>query len=89
VGFSKSVFLPAGDPQITLQNSVARIYIDGKLAAENASFPFSPEDVRARAGRIGAGLSGTGFIGVLDDFAVFRTGFANIADVWANPDKSQ
>jgi hypothetical protein len=75
--------LPAGRfarLTVTLQDSVARIYIDGRLAAENTRFPFSPEDVWARAGRIGAGLSGPGFIGALDDFAVYRTGFSSIAD---------
>jgi len=63
---------------VTLQDSVARIFIDGRLAAENTSFPFSPEDVRARTGRIGAGLAGPGFIGALDDLAVYRTGSADV-----------
>ena len=49
-----------------------------RLAAENTSFPFSPEDVRARTGRIGAGLAGPGLIGALDDFAVYRTGLADV-----------
>jgi hypothetical protein len=74
---------------VTLQDSVARIYIDGRLAGENIRFPFSPEDVRARAGRIGAGLSGPGFFGALDDFAVYRTGIASISDagpMGASPD---
>jgi len=52
------------DWRVRLHDPVARIYLDGRLAAENTRFPFSPEDVRARAGRIGAGLSGPGFIGL-------------------------
>jgi carbonic anhydrase/acetyltransferase-like protein (isoleucine patch superfamily) len=66
---------------ITLKDSIARIYIDGKAAGENRQFPLVPEDVRARAGRIGAGLAGIGFLGELDDFAVFRTGFESVADI--------
>ena len=66
---------------LTLQESVARIYIDGRLAAEDTHFPFSAEDIRARAGRIGAGLSCLGFLGAIDDFAVYRTGFNCEEDV--------
>ena len=58
---------------VTLGNSCARISIDGQLAAENLSFPLTPEEVRARAGRIGAGITGAGFIGTLADFAIYRT----------------
>jgi hypothetical protein len=76
-----TVPIPAGrftGLTVTLQDSVARIFIDGRLAAENTSFPFSPEDVRARTGRIGAGLAGPGFIGALDDLAVYRSGSADV-----------
>jgi hypothetical protein len=66
---------------VTLKDSTARIFIDGTLTGENSQFGLVPEDVRARAGRIGAGLTGTGFSGHLDDVAVFRTGFESIADV--------
>jgi hypothetical protein len=66
---------------VTLKDSTARIFIDGTLTGENRQFGLVPEDVRARAGRIGAGLTGTGFSGHLDDVAVFRTGFESIADV--------
>ncbi len=66
---------------ITLKDRVARLYLDGKVAGENKQFALTPEDVRARAGRIGAGVAGLGFAGKLDDFAVFRTGFATITDI--------
>jgi len=66
---------------VTLKDSVARIYLEGKPAGENRQFTMLPEDVRARAGRIGSGVAGIGFVGQLDDFAVFRTGFSSIADV--------
>ena len=66
---------------VTLKDSVARIHIDGKVAGENRQFTLVPEDIRARAGRIGAGVAGIGFSGQIDDFAVFRTGFSSIVDV--------
>jgi hypothetical protein len=66
---------------ITLKDRIARIFLDGKVAGENKRFTLVPEDVRARAGRIGAGVAGLGFTGKLDDFAVFRTGFATIAAI--------
>jgi hypothetical protein len=66
---------------VTLKDSIAHIYIDGKAAGENRQFALVPEDVRARAGRVGAGLAGVGFLGEIDDFAVFRTGFESVADI--------
>ena len=66
---------------VTLKDSVARLYLDGKLAAENKQFALTPEDVRARAGRIGAGVAGPGFTGRLDDFAVYRTAFSTVGEI--------
>ena len=66
---------------VTLKDGTARLYLDGQLAVENKAFALTPEDVRARAGRIGAGVAGPGFTGKLDDFAVYRTGFAAISDI--------
>ena len=66
---------------VSLKDSIARVYLDGKLVGENPHFALVPEDVRARSGRIGAGVAGIGFAGRIDDFAVFRTGFAALSDV--------
>jgi hypothetical protein len=73
---------------VSIKDKVGRIYIDGVAVGENANFVLSPEDVRATSGRIGAGVSGTGFSGRIDDFTIFRHGFASVADLpvlWLEP----
>ncbi len=70
---------------VILKDATARLYLDGKLVAENKQFALTPEDVRARAGRIGAGVAGLGFAGRLDELAVYRTAFATVAEIPATP----
>lgn len=70
---------------VTVKDDVARLYIDGQLAGENKQFALNPEDVGARAGYLGRGVApGFGFVGKLDDFAVYRTGFENFSDIPAS-----
>jgi carbonic anhydrase/acetyltransferase-like protein (isoleucine patch superfamily) len=73
---------------VSLKDKLARIYIDGLAVGENADFALAPEDVRAASGRIGAGVSGKGFRGRIDDFTIFRHGFASVAELpvlWLEP----
>jgi hypothetical protein len=57
--------------QVLLTEDKGRLYVNGKVVAENEQMTLNPEDVKPRLCLIGRGVNGSFFKGSLDNVSFY------------------